>query len=76
MGLQKGDCLLLAELGKIYTSHFQGKKQQKELKFVFWKVFKNSVKPIIEFISCNVVDVFYSKSTQKEIGHSKGTWAP
>ena len=33
------------------------------------------LKTIAESISCNVVYFFYSKSSQREIGHSKGTRA-
>ena len=32
------------------------------------------LKTITESISCNVIYFFYSKSSQREIGHSKGTW--
>ena len=51
----------------------KGENNQRYVKYVFWKVFKSS-KIINESISCNAADVFYSKSTQKKIGHSKGTW--
>ena len=50
----------------------KGENNQRYVKYVFWKVFKSS-KIINESISCNAADVFYSKSTQKKIGHSKGT---
>ena len=37
------------------------------------KSFKNLYKIINVSIYCNVADVLYLKSTQREIGHSKGT---
>ena len=42
------------------------------------KTFKNLYKIIKESISCNVADLFYSKSTQRALGHSShsGTRPP
>ena len=37
------------------------------------KTFKNLYKIIKESISCNVANLFYSKSTQRALGHLKGT---
>ena len=42
-------------------------------KHVFWKIFKRLYKTIMESISSNAADLFYSKGTQKALGHSKGT---
>ena len=48
-------------------------KKESNVKYGFSKVFENS-KTSNEFISCNVAEFFYSKSTQREIGQSRGTW--
>ena len=37
------------------------------------EIFEKLYKTISEFISCKVSDFFYSESTQREDGHSKGT---
>ena len=56
------DYICLAECGKIYKPDFPRKDRTV------------CVKTISKSISCNVSDFFYLKSTQREIGHSKGTW--
>ena len=48
-------------------------KKESNVKYAFSKIFENS-KTFNEFISCNVADFFYSKSAQREIGQSEGTW--
>ena len=40
------------------------------------KSFEKPYKTIKKSISCNVLDLFYSDSTQKTLGHSKGTPRP
>ena len=43
------------------------------VKHAFWKVFRKLYKTIMEFISSNFADLFYLKSTQRGLGHWKGT---
>ena len=40
---------------------------------MYSETFEKLYKTISEFISCKVSDFFYSESTQRENGHSKGT---
>ena len=61
----------LAERGKIYTSK-EAENIKYYVKHVFWKLFKKPYKTIKESISSNAVNLFYSKSTQRALGHSKG----
>ena len=68
---------MLTEHGKIYTENLQniqGRRKQMLCKICILKRFlKKLYKTIDESISSNVVDLFKSKSTRREIAHSKGT---
>lgn len=43
------------------------------VKYVFWNVFKILYKTVKEFISSNVANLFYSKSSPRALEHSKDT---
>ena len=49
----------------------EAKSNKCYVKYVFWKIFKNLYKTIKESNSCNIADLFHSKNTQRELGHSK-----
>ena len=67
------DYIWLADHNKIYTSYFQGKRKTSVIENMCSNKLLKLYKTIKEPISCNVADVFHSKSTQREIRHSKGT---
>ena len=69
------DYFWLAEPDKIYTSYFQGwKNNWCYVKYVFWQIFKNSIKLLKSPFIVMLQTFFYLKSSQWEIGHSH--WTP
>ena len=68
------DYFWLAEPDKIYTSYFQGWKNNRcYVKYVFWKNFKNSIK-LLKSPFIVMLQTFFYLSSQWEIGHSH--WTP